>query len=240
MTKNLVGFSFSMNPYQFTEEDIAAIEIALGVESLNDDQRRSLQKICELYCFDTDAWKLAPRSKAVRDWLKKVQTHAQKLVETLHALNEENVPDRPAREATIEWLRGGELPGMDWGVTLTDILNLEIQVGVLFNAAVDAQERIPKDKGGDSGDMPLSNLVRMLAGFFTEVTRGERPTTKFDVYAEPGKEYEAPFLNLVESFLAPLDGHSYSKRSHQGLGKFIERTLSELRSMDTTTPDNPR
>ncbi len=157
----------------------------------------------------------------------------------MNSLHDENVPDRPAREATIEWLLVGKPPEMDWGVTVTDLLKLEMQVGVLFNAAVDAQEHMLKDKGGDSGDMPLGNLVKELAGFFTEVT-GEPAKTNYDAHAEPGKEYEGPFFNLVESFLAPLDGYSYSQRSHQGLGKFIERTLSQLRSKDTTPPENSR
>lgn len=244
MTKIVSGISLSVNPNQFAEEDLTNIEKALGVEALNDDQRRTLQGICKMYCWDTEIWKLAPRPKEVRDWLKKVQTRAQKLVETLHALNEENVPDRPAREAAIEWLRGGELPGMDWGVTLFDLLKLEMQVGVLFNAAVDAQDQILKDKGGDSGDMPLENLVKSLAGFFTEVT-GERPTTRYNPKGEPIHDekvtvYEGPFFNLVESFLAPFDGYSHSQRSHFGLGKFIQLTLSELRSMDTTSPENSR
>ena len=244
MTKIVSGITFSLDSYQFTEKDLAAIEKALGVEALNDDQRRTLQGICKMYCFDTDNWKLAPQSKAVRDWLKMVQTRAKKLVETLHALHDENVPDRPAREATIEWLLTGEPPEMDWGVTVTDLLKLEMQVGALFNAAVDAQEHMLKDKGGDSGDMPLGNLVKKLAGFFTEVTR-ERPTISYNlrgepINGEPGTEYEGTFFNLVESFLAPFDGYSYSQRSHFGLGKFIQRTLSELRSMDKTPPENPR
>ncbi len=244
MTKIVSGITFSLDSYQFTEKDLAAIEKALGVEALNDEQRRTLQGICKMYCWDTETWKLAPRPKEVQDWLKKVQTRAQKLVETLHALNEENVPDRPAREAAIEWLRGGELPGMDWGVTLSDLLKLEMQVGALFNAAVDAQDQMLKDKGGDSGDMPLENLVKSLAGFFTEVT-GERPTISYHPggepsNGEPGTEYEGTFFNLVESFLAPFDGYSHSQRSHFGLGKFIQRTLSELRSMDKTPPENPR
>ena len=244
MTKNLIGFSFSMNPFQFKEEDLTNIEIALGVEALNSDQRRTLQNICRLYCFDTDAWKLAPRSKEVRDWLKKVQTQAQKLDETLHALHDENVPDRPAREATIEWLLVGKPPEMDWGVTVTDLLKLDMQVSALFNAAVDAQEHMLKDKGGRSGDMPLGNLVKKLAGFFTEVT-GKPPTISYSpggepIHDEPVATYEGPFFNLVESFLAPFHGYSYSQRSHFGLGKFIQRTLSELRSLDKTPPENPR
>ena len=128
---------------------------------------------------------------------------------------------------------------MDWGVTLSDLLKLEMQVGVLFNAAVDAQEHMLKDKGGLSGDMPLGNLVKKLDGFFTEVT-GKQPKTIYDAHAEPGKEYEGSFFNLVESFLAPFDGYSYSQRSHLGLGKFIQRTLSKLRSMDKTPPEKPR
>ena len=240
MTKIVSGITFSLDSYQFTEEGLAAIEKALGVEALNDDQRRTLQGICKMYCWDREIWKLAPRSKEVRDWLKKVQTRAQKLVETLHALNEENVPGRPAREATIEWLRGGELPGMDWGVTLSDLLKLEMQVGALFNASVEAQNSMLKDKGGDSGDMALENLVKSLAGFFTEVT-GEPPKSRYNAHIdERGKKYEGPFFNLVESFLTPFDGYSHSQRSHQGLGKFIQRTLSELRSMDKTTPENSR
>ncbi len=237
MTKIVSGISFSVNPYQFTEEDLTNIEIALGVEALNDNQRRSLQKICAAFCLDTETWKLAPRPKEVRDWLNKIQTRAQKLVETMHALHDENVPDRPAREAAIEWLLVGEPPEMEWGVTVTDILKLEMQVVALLNAAVDAQERMLKDKGGDSGDMPLENLVKSLAGFFTEVTSGERPTISYDNYRE---KYTGRFFNLVESFLAPFDGYSHSQRSHFGLGKFIQRTLSELRYMDTTSPENSR
>lgn len=232
MAKIVSGITIPLNPYQFTNEDLTNIEIALGVEALNDNQRRSLQNICAAFCLDTETWKLAPRPKEIRDWLKKIQTRAQKLVETLHALNEENVPDRPAREAAIEWLRGGEPPEMDWGVTLSDLLNLEMQVGALFNAAVDAQARMLKDKGGDSGDMPLENLVKSLVGFFTEVTSGERPTISYDNYRQ---KYTGRFFNLVESFLAPSEDYSYS-RSNWGLGKFIQRTLSQLRSMDKTTP----
>ena len=235
MTKIVSGISLPGNLYQFTEEGLADIEKALGVEALNDDQRRTLQRICELYCWNTETWELAPRPKEVRDWLKKVQTRAQKLVETLHALHEENVPDRPAREATIEWLRGGELPGMDWGVTLHDLMKLEMQVGALFNAAVYAQDHMLKDKGGESGDKALEDLVKTLAGFFTKVT-GKRPTISYDNYSE---KYTGRFFNLVESFLAPFEGYSYS-RSHLGLGKFIQRTLSKGRSMDKTPPENPR
>ncbi len=244
MTKIVSGVTFPWNPYQFTEEDLTNIEIALGIEPLNDDQRRTLQNICRLYCWDSGGWKLAPRSKEVRDWLKKVQTQAQKLGETLRTLHDENVPDRPAREATIEWLLVGKPPEMDWGVTVTDLLKLDMQVVALFNAAVDAQEHMLKDKGGDSGDMPLENLVKSLAGFFTEVT-GERPTISYStrgepIHDEPVTVYEGPFFNLVESFLAPFDGYSHSQRSHFGLGKFIQRTLSELRSMDKTPPENSR
>lgn len=43
-------------------------------------------------------------------------------------------------------------------------------------------------------------LVRNLAGFITEVT-GKPPTTIYDAFAEPEREYDAPFLTLVESFL---------------------------------------
>ncbi len=86
MTKIVSGISLPGNIYQFTEEGLADIEKALGVEALNDDQRRTLQGICKMYCWDTETWKLAPRAKEVRDWLKKIQTRAQKLVETLPAI----------------------------------------------------------------------------------------------------------------------------------------------------------
>ncbi len=148
MTKIVSGITLPLNFYQFTEDDLTNIEIALGVEALNDDQRRSLQKICAAFCLDTETWKRAPRPKGVRDLLRKVENCSLKLVKTLHALHDENAPDRPAREAAIEWLLAGEPPEMDWGVTVTDLLKLEEQVVALFNAAVDAQERMLEDKGG--------------------------------------------------------------------------------------------
>lgn len=237
MAKVLSGIGFSIDLYTFTDEDFARVEKALEVESLNDNQRQRLQKICELFCMLSESWKLAPRPKEARHWLKKVHADAQKLDETLLALHEENVPDRSARDAAIEFLRSMAPPGTDWGVTLFDLIKLERRVRALSNTARKAQDCLLKDKGGNSGDMPLEDLVEKLATFFTKVT-GEGPSISYDPCGVQEQEYHGHFFNLVESFLAPLGDYQYRQRNHQGLGKFIMRTLPQLHSKDTTASEN--
>lgn len=235
MAKVLSGVGFSRDPYSFTDEDFARIEKSLKVESLDDGQRQRLQDICVSYCLLSVSWKLAPRSKKIRHWLKKVGTDARKLDETLLALHDENEDDGPARSAAIEFLRSMAPPGNDWGVTLFDVLKLERQVCALSNTALKAQDRLLKDKGGNPGDMPLKGLVEDLATFYTEVT-GERPTITFDDLTD---RYTGHFLGLIESFLEPLGDYAYSQRSHQGLAKFIARALSR-HSIDTTSTESDR
>ena len=230
MTKVVSGVSVSGDYSRFTDQDFASIAEALVVETLNDNQRQHLQNICDTWGPISKSWEHAARPKKIRCWLKKVQDDSDALLNTLKALHDGDGPDGAARESAIEFLHTAA-PGNDWARSLTDLLNIQERVSALWKAAVDAQKCLPEDKGGKTDDWPLKDLIERLKPFFKEVT-GEEPTVSFNHHEGPGNEYRTRFFNLVETFLEPLSEYYFLTRNHQGLGKFIERTLLKLK--DTT------
>ena len=233
MKKVLDGFDFTVDweKYRFTDEDFARMEEALDVETLTEEQRQGLQGLCDIYVSFAESWKLAPRSKKIHDRLEKVREDSKRLYQTLLALHHQDAPDRPARQATIEYLHKAA-PENDWAENGDDLFKFMKQVYGVGKAARDAQKILPKAKVGRPGDPPLGGLVQDLARFYHHVT-GERPHHGCDPYDDRETPYKGHFFKLVKAFLTPL--RDYSERSHLGLGKFIQRTLAELESKDGTT-----
>jgi len=232
MKKVLDGFDFTVDreKYRFTDEDFARMEEALEVETLTEERRQVLQGLCDFYVSFAESWKLAPRSKKIHDRLEKIHKDAGRLIKTLLALHDPKAPDRPARQATIEYLHNAA-PENDWAENGDDLFKFMKQVCGVMEAARDAQKNLPKDKVGRPGDPPLGRLVQDLARFYRHVT-GERPHHGCDPYDDRETPYKGHFFKLVKAFLTPL--RDYSERSHLGLGKFIQRTLAELESKDGT------
>ncbi len=233
MKKVLDGFDFTVDleKYRFTDKDFARMEEALEVETLTEERRQGLQGLCNFYVSFAESWKLAPRSKKIHDRLEKIHKDAGRLIKTLLALHDPKAPDRPARQATIEYLHNAA-PENDWAENGDDLFKFMKQVYGVGKAARDAQKILPEDKGGPPGDPPLGRLVQDLARFYHHVT-GVWPHHGYNPADDLGPPYKGRFFDFVEAFLTPL--RDYSERSHLGLGKFIQRTLAELESKDGTT-----
>ena len=226
MRKFLEGYDFTTPPHTFGGEDFAGMAVALGIGALKQEYRDVLQGECFRFLVLVASWKQAPRRGSIGKHLRKVHSDAVRLMKTLHALHDADASDRPARQAAMHLLHISA-PDNDWAAIDTDLMKFSERLAALGKAANDAISNLPEDRGGNPGDFPLEALVRRLAPIFTKIT-GQRPTITYDAYEEEDGKYTGPFISFVLAFLAPLDAH-YQK-SHQGLGKTVQRVLNRMRS----------
>jgi len=226
MPKILEGHDFTISLHTFDKDDFKRMAGALGVEALSTHQQSALQRARLIYLALATSWEQSPRPASVRKLLKAVHTDAFRLMKTIHSLHDIEVPDRPARQTTLALLHSAA-PGNDWGEIDNDLMAFAQRLADVGKASNDAISDLPADKGGVPGDFPLKMLVLRLADLFREIT-GETPTCFPDHYAETGAEYRGGFFSFIEAFLRPLG--SMPERSHQGLGKFVQRTLGHSRS----------
>ena len=226
MGKVREGFDFTMPSYTFGGEDFAGMADALGVGPLEQEYRDVLQGECFRFLVLEASWQQAPRPRSIRKHLEKVHSDAVRLMKTLDALDDADASDRPARQAAMHLLHISA-PDNDWAAIDTDLMKFSERLAALGKAANDAISDLPEDRGGDPGDFPLEALVRRLAPIFTKIT-GQRPTITYDDYGKADGKYTGPFVSFLTAFLAPLDAH-YQK-SHQGLGKTVQRVLNRMQS----------
>ncbi len=199
---------------------------ALGIGALKQEYRDVLQGECFRFLVLVASWKQAPRPGSIRRHLRKMHSDAVRLMKTLHALHDADASEKAPRQAAMELLHISA-PDNDWAALDTDLLEFSERLAALGKAANDAISNLQEDRGGNPGDFPLEALVRRLAPVFTKIT-GQRPTITYDEYGVADGKYPGPFVSFLTAFLAPL--HAHYQKSHQGLGKTVQRVLNRIHS----------
>ena len=194
---------------------------ALGIGALKQEYRDVLQGECNRFMALVASWNLASRPGQVREKLEEIHTDVGRLLKTLHALHETEVPDRTARQAALALLHSA-VPGAAWNDLDNDLLAFTERLAEIGKAASIALHELPGGGGGPPGDLPLEELANGLADLFTEITKNN-PSITSDPHAELEEEYRGKFLDFVEAFLKPLTPH-YRKR-RRDLGVALKRIL---------------
>jgi hypothetical protein len=216
MRKVLEGFDFKYQSHTFNEDDFAAMAEALGISSLNDEQRKILQKQCDRFLPLVASWDQASRPNEVRKKLEAVHSDVERLMKNLHSLHDPDAPDKAARQSTLALLHSAA-PDNDWNDCYEDnMFAFTERLTELAKATNTALNELPGNKGGPPGDLPLKGLTDALAELFTEITK-KNPSISTNPYAEPEEEFGGKFLGFVEIFLRPLPLQRPKRRRDLGL-----------------------
>lgn len=232
MAKILDGFVTWTEPYFFSDEDYQQMTGALDVPALKEDQREEIQQYCDRYLVLWASFAEASRPGKVQKWLDRVHNDARNLACTLSQLRDRNAHDAKVRETVLSLIC---LADSEIGENAFnhDLSGFTEKVSQLESAAKEAIARLPKDRGGRAGNLPLSDLIANLAMLFQEMTGREKtPGITRNHYPEYGEQYRGRFFKFVNAFLAPLGPEH--QRSNQALGKACERVLSDLRKKLST------
>lgn len=222
MRKILEGFDFRYLSHTFSQDDFAAMAAALGIGSIDDKRRKVIQRQCNRFLPLVASWEQASPPGEVHKKLNKIHADAVRLMKTLHALHDPNVPDQSVRQSTLALLHAAA-PGNDWNDRYEDnLFAFTEKLTELAKAANTALNELPGNKGGPPGNLPLEDLTNSLSILFTEITN-KSPSITTDPNAETENEFKGAFLDFVENFLRPLPLQTQMRRRDLGLA--LKRNL---------------
>jgi hypothetical protein len=202
------------------------IETTLGFKAPNPAVRRDIARYVARHLFDAQFPQVRPAH--LRRWVKRIEQHAQALLNDLDWAPE-------------DWDEASEEIRMDaWARTFAvhDLLGsseqdkLRASLKTLLAAVPEALARIGPDRGGQLADEFAWGVVYDLAILYEWATK-KRPTITYDSYHDP-EIYKGPFLDFVDTVLRYLAPNF--PRGNLALGKLIQRVLN-IRHRERRTKD---
>jgi hypothetical protein len=207
---------------ELPEEAWQEIEATLGFKVPNAAVRRDVARYVTRHLLDVPQ----VRPAHVQRWIKRIEEHAQALLNDLDWAPDGNASEDLLMDAWARTFAVHDLLGS------SDQDNLRASLKTLLAAAPKALARIPPDKGGQLADEFAWGIVSDLADLYEWATN-RKPTVTYNDYLDPPM-YESPFLDFVNAILLHLAPNR--TKTNLALGKLIQRVLN-IRRRERRTKD---
>ena len=219
--KILSGTSTASVNFQLSDELSSEIANILQLGFLSDDQRKELDRICDVNISILETWEKASRPKDIREILKKIEKSGDKLRKAL----EEMHSTVGAGDTVLELLASGEIKHwVRFENNQQDLFDFQKEISKLQKSARESINQLPNDTGGRNEDFPLTELINQLGKYYKKVT-GNDPVVYPSSHNGDGKDYSTLFFLFAEKVYLSLVPYGYYPKSNQGLGKFIQNAL---------------
>lgn len=218
----------------YSDEDIRRLSETLAT-TIDETQRRRLEAIATQYRLDkASPQRWAPSKLIAR--LKRINTHASRLLCALGVTDAADAPDGPGDLPILEALASVDEGGEDAIVRATarmgrliELMEIVDSVSRLSETA-EAAEQDKRAHGnlvvprGHGGDWAVNEWIAATLGFYEAIT-GRRPGTSVGA---PGRKNvgkaEGPLIRFLDAAAAPLDIKISSNAWRQRIRSILQQT----------------